>query len=110
MSPPEPTDTVTVLSSAKRLEFDSVAVTVTVVAPASSATLDGLRERSTNGVSSSSASVRFAGFTVRPADEPETEIVLSTASMPLSVGVSVNVAVPLSRPAAMAMSKSATAA
>ena len=89
--------------------LENWAVTVTVVAGSSSATLDGLAVRLTDGGSSSSAIVTLAPFTVR-SDVPPTLMVSLPSTSVSFVGVRVNVAVPLVWPAAMVMSKAVTAA
>ena len=85
------------------------AFTVTLVAESPSSTLDGLAV-SVIAVASSSASVRLVPFTVRSAFVPETVMVSSPSTTVSSVGVSVNVAVPLLLPAAMLTLKPVTAA
>ena len=104
-----PTVTETVRLPENVLLSVTVAVTVTVAAPPFSAALDGAALRSIPAVSSS-VSVIVADSTVRPVEAPLTEIVSSSSTIESSVGVSVNVAVPLVSPAAMSMSKPVTAA
>ena len=83
-----------------------VAVTVTVVAPASSATLDGLADRVIPA--SSSSMVTLVPLTVRSVAVPLTLMLSSLSAVESSVGVRVNVAVPFVSPAAMVRWKSAT--
>ena len=92
------------------LVLEKAAVTVTVVASAVSATLDGFTDRLIAGASSSSLSVRLVPLTDRPVELPATEMCSSPSTSVSSVGVSVNVAVPLLLPAAMVTSKPVTAA
>ena len=93
--------------------FENSAVTVTAVAPASSATLAGSADRSMTRLPavtlSSSVRVRLVPLTVRAAFVPETVIVSSPSTRVSSVGVRVKGALPLVWPAAMVMSKSVTA-
>ena len=104
-----PTVTETVRAAAKVLSFETVAVTVTCFAPPSSDTVARLALRSIPAVSSS-VSVIVAELTVRPVEVPATVIVSSPSTLESSVGVSVNVAVPLVSPAAISTSKPVTAA
>ena len=86
----------------------SVAVTV-LVSPLSEID-DGLSTSDTVGAPSSSVMVTAVPFTVSPAVVPVTESVSSPSSTLSSVGVSVNVAVPLVESAGIVIVKSATAA
>ena len=72
LDPPDPaTLTTTVCAVPKRAVPGSVALTVTVVAPASSVSVIGLRlSDSADGVPSSSVTVIVAGFTVTPPSMP----------------------------------------
>ena len=109
--PPPPTETVTVLASSYVFPVANAAVTVTVVAPSPSPTLDGLAERFTAGAPSSSVSVRAeAALTVRSAAVPAMPTVSLPSTTLSSVGVSVNVAVPLVPPAAIVTATSETSA
>ena len=85
------------------------AVTVTVAAPSPSETLAGSAS-SVISVASSSVKVRLVPFTLRSAFVPDTEMVSLPSTSVSSLGVRVNVAVPLAWPAAMVMSKPVTAA
>ena len=89
--------------------LENCAVTVTVVAAALSTTLDGLTDRLIAGAPSSSVIVTLVPFTVR-SDVPDTVMVSLPSISVSSVGVRVNVAVPLDLPAAMVTSKAETAA
>ena len=106
LSPLEPTETVTVRADETALL--AVAVTVTVVADASSFTLDGATVRVTT--ESSSASVSVVPVTVECALVPATPMVSSPSTVVSSVGVSVNVPVPVVAFAASEIVKSVTAA
>ena len=86
------------------------AVTVTEVAASPSFTLDGSRLDSLISVASSSVIVMLVPFTVRSAFVPDTVIVSSPSISVSSVGVRVNVALPLVFPASMVTSKAVTAA
>ena len=90
--------------------LENCAVTVTVVAGSSSATLDGSADRLMAGAPSSSVRVMLVPLTVRPVDVPSTPIVSLPSISVSSVGVRVNVAVPLVSPAVIVMSKALTAA
>ena len=90
--------------------LENCAVTVTVVAEASSERLDGAADRLIAGAGSSSVIVTSVPFTVSPVEVPST-LMLSLPSTSVSlVGVSVNVAVPLVSPLPRVRSKPATAA
>ena len=90
--------------------LENCAVTVTEVAAALSATLDGLTDKLTAGASSSSVSVMLAPLTDRSVELPSTEMRSSPSTSVSSVGVRVNVATPLELPAEMVTSKPVTAA
>ena len=90
--------------------MEKAAVTVTVVPDAPSETLDGFADRLIFGGPSLSSSLTLVPFTVIPVEEPATERVSLPSTCVSSVGVSVNVAVPLPAPAAMVTLKSVTAA
>ena len=107
LSAAAPTFTVTVCSVAN-VTPPVVAVTVTCVAPASSATLAGFAFSFRTGWSSS-LSVMLVPVTVSPVEVPATVIVSSRSTILSSVGVSVNVPFPLVAPAAIVMVKSLTA-
>ena len=105
-SPVSPTDTVTAVS-ALTVPLALVAVTVTVVAPALSATLDGLADRVIS--SSSSSMVTLVPVTVRSVAVPLTLMLSSLSSVVSSTGVRVKVPVPLLLPESMVRVKSGTA-
>ena len=95
----------------------TVAVTVTTVAPAPSATVFGVPEveplvSTLNvmplGAASSSLMVTVAGVMVRLSDVPDTLIVSLPSCRSSCVGVRSNVPVLLASPAAMVMSKFVT--
>ena len=90
--------------------LENCAVTVTVVAAALSATLDGLTDRLTAGAPSLSVIVTLVPFTVRSVVVPSTPIVSLPSIRVSSVGFSSNVPVPLVRPFVIVMSKPLTAA
>ena len=102
-----PTDTVTV-RSAEKVSPSVAAVTVIVVAPAPSVTLDGLA-LSVISVLSLSVIVTSVPLTVKPVDVPATPTASLPSMMVSSVIVSVKVPVPLVWPASMVTSKSVTA-
>ena len=103
-----PTLTVTVRAVLK-VSPSVEAVTVTVVTDAPSDTLFG-SAFSVRPVLSSSVSVTLVPFTVSTPDVPATVIASAPSISVSSVGVSVNVPVPLVLPAVMVMSKPVTAA
>ena len=114
-----PTATVTVLFAGKVVLPSSVAVTVTVVAPASSSTLSwspaAVESVSTvsvtpEGAVSLSAMVIVSPVRERPARVPSTERVSSPSAIVSSVGVRSKVALPEDDPAAISIVKSATVA
>ncbi len=104
--PLSPTDTVTV--RAVPTAEAAVAVTVTGVADAPSAMLDGDAVRVTAG--SVSVSVSVAGYTYAPVLEPDTPMVSSPSAALSLVGVRVKVFVAPVLFAGITMSKSDTAA
>ena len=110
LSLPSPTVTATVLAEVYVLLLENVAVTVTVVPEAPSDTLAGFVDRLTDGALSSSMIVTVSPVTVRPLDVPDTVAVSSPSTSVSCFGVKMNVPVALVSPAAMVMSRSATAA
>ena len=85
-------------------------MTVTVVAPALSATLSGFAVRvRAVGAASSSVIVISSSVTVRPAEVPETWIVSFPSTSASLAGVSVKLPVPLASPAAIVIVKFDTA-
>ena len=87
-----------------------MAVTVTDVADADSATLDVLTERVSAGRASSSVSATVVPVTVVLVLVPETPMVSPPSTVVSWVGVSVKVPVPLVALAAIVMLKSETVA
>ena len=87
--------------------LENCAVTVTVVAGSSSATLDGSADRFMARLVAVAPSVRvrLVPFTVRPAAVPSTPIVSLPSISVSSIGVRVKVPVPLVSPAVIVMSK-----
>ena len=88
--------------------MENVAVTVTAVAPASSATRAGVTDRLM--AVSSSVRVRLVPFTVRSVAVPSTLMVSSPSLRVSSMGTRVKGALPLLAPAGMVTVKSVTAA
>ena len=100
VAPPPPTETVTVRSSGNvTLLSANAAVTVTVVAPASSPTEDGFTDRFTTVSSSVNVTVvpRVTKFLLTLSTDSEIVSLLSRTLS--SMGVRVNVSVPLVWPA-----------
>ena len=90
------------------LAFENAAVTVTVVALASSATLDGSTDRLIAGAPSSSVRVIEVPFTVSFPAVPSAEIVSLPSIRVSSTGVSMKGALPLLAPAATVTVKAFT--